>query len=202
MIWALLIISINIIVLLPVIIIGILLGIDFRTVFDVNQDIMLIEVYIFKRLRIARLNARVFADNLYIKFLRTPYRKVSWLIERFDKKSTKPNSMSNINENVGKMQDKVIAPIKIKSLRINVILGTEDAYLTSILWSAIGLLLGTFDEVVSKRLEIKNYTTHYKPHYYGNEFVFDIALRISVWEIFKIVSIFKGKKKVRSAQKV
>lgn len=191
-------VSINIFILLPAIVIGLIYGIDFRTVFDVNQELMLIEVYVFKRLRVARLRARVYADHIYVKFLTTPYRKLSWLIKRFDKNSTKSNIVSQSADKKGVSQADIITPIRVKSLRINMIVGTDDAFLTSFIWSGAGMLLGVLDEVVSNRLKIKKYRTQFKPNYYGNEFAMDVALSISFREIMRIVSVMKGKKKVRA----
>lgn len=163
------------------------LNIELRAVFGVNQEIIAIEAYIFKRFRIARLNGYVHDGELYFKFKRKPYRKVSRLMDKLGSRRKSKTEEIYANGQTENKKAEKSAPVKIKDLRINVTIGANDAMTTSFLWSAVAVLASGLDHLVKKYVKIDKYNAFYRPRYDGSDLLVDIHAKIGMGEVLRLI---------------
>lgn len=175
------------------------ISIDFRTVIDIDKNDFVVEVMLFRRLRLLRFKIVLVDGAFYIKTLRRPYRSVEYL--------------SNINNKVEKVTRKKSKKIdivelytalthhklRLEQLRVYINVGGDDSLVTSMIWGGAETVATIALALSSKILESENVSILVKPEFKSADFVADTLIKVRIGSIlntlFSIAIIMHRNKK-------
>lgn len=175
------------------------ISIDFRTVIDIDKNDFVVEVMLFRRLRLLRFKIVLVDGAFYIKTLRRPYRSVEYLTSS-NKKVNKVTHKKNKKIDIGELYAALTHhKMRLEQLRVYINVGGDDSLVTSMIWGGAETVATIALALSSKILESENVSILVKPEFKSADFVADTLIKVRIGSIlntlFSIAIIMHRNKK-------
>lgn len=159
------------------------ISIDFRTVIDIDKNDFVVEVMLFRRLRLLRFKIVLVDGAFYIKTLRRPYRSVEYLTSS-NKKVNKVTRKESKKKDIGELYSALTHhKLRLEQLRVYINVGGDDSLVTSMIWGGAETVATIALALSSKIIESENVSILVKPEFKSADFVADTLIKVRIGSI-------------------
>lgn len=159
------------------------ISIDFRTVIDIDKNDFVVEVMLFRRLRLLRFKIVLVDGAFYIKTLRKPYRSVEYLTNS-NNKVEKVTRKESKKKDIGELYSALIHhKLRLEQLRVYINVGGDDSLVTSMIWGGAETVATIALALSSKIIESENVSILVKPEFKSADFVADTLIKVRIGSI-------------------
>lgn len=159
------------------------ISIDFRTVIDIDKNDFVVEVMLFRRLRLLRFKIVLVDGAFYIKTLRKPYRSVEYLTNS-NNKVEKVTRKESKKKDIGVLYSALIHhKLRLEQLRVYINVGGDDSLVTSMIWGGAETVATIALALSSKIIESENVSILVKPEFKSADFVADTLIKVRIGSI-------------------
>lgn len=159
------------------------ISIDFRTVIDIDKNDFVVEVMLFRRLRLLRFKIVLVDGAFYIKTLRKPYRSVEYLTNS-NNKVEKVTRKESKKKDIGVLYSALTHhKLRLEQLRVYINVGGDDSLVTSMIWGGAETVATIALALSSKIIESENVSILVKPEFKSADFVADTLIKVRIGSI-------------------
>lgn len=159
------------------------ISIDFRTVIDIDKNDFVVEVMLFRRLRLLRFKIVLVDGAFYIKTLRKPYRSVEYLTNS-NNKVEKVTRKESKKKDIGELYSALTHhKLRLEQLRVYINVGGDDSLVTSMIWGGAETVATIALALSSKIIESENVSILVKPEFKSADFVADTLIKVRIGSI-------------------
>lgn len=183
------------------------ISIDFRTVIDIDKNDFVVEVMLFRRLRLLRFKIVLVDGAFYIKTLRKPYRSVEYLTNS-NNKVEKVTRKESKKKDIGVLYSALIHhKLRLEQLRVYINVGGDDSLVTSMIWGGAETVATIALALSSKIIESENVSILVKPEFKSADFVADTLIKVRIGSILNtlfsiMINMHRNKKAAGNTENI
>lgn len=183
------------------------ISIDFRTVIDIDKNDFVVEVMLFRRLRLLRFKIVLVDGAFYIKTLRKPYRSVEYLTNS-NNKVEKVTRKESKKKDIGELYSALIHhKLRLEQLRVYINVGGDDSLVTSMIWGGAETVATIALALSSKIIESENVSILVKPEFKSADFVADTLIKVRIGSILNtlfsiMINMHRNKKTAANTENI
>lgn len=183
------------------------ISIDFRTVIDIDKNDFVVEVMLFRRLRLLRFKIVLVDGAFYIKTLRKPYRSVEYLTNS-NNKVEKVTRKESKKKDIGELYSALTHhKLRLEQLRVYINVGGDDSLVTSMIWGGAETVATIALALSSKIIESENVSILVKPEFKSADFVADTLIKVRIGSILNtlfsiMINMHRNKKTAANTENI
>lgn len=183
------------------------ISIDFRTVIDIDKNDFVVEVMLFRRLRLLRFKIVLVDGAFYIKTLRRPYRSVEYLTSS-NKKVNKVTRKESKKKDIGELYSALTHhKLRLEQLRVYINVGGDDSLVTSMIWGGAETVATIALALSSKIIKSENVSILVKPEFKSADLVADTLIKVRIGSILNtlfsiMINMHRNKKTAANTENI
>lgn len=152
------------------------IGLDSRIAINLDNGFAVADTFILKGIFLFKFKVILHDEDFYIKIGNKPYRKLKFYINNM-----KPKRKSSM----------ALPKITISKMDVKVCAGVENAaFLDTVMWGGLELLLDNLQLLISNYVNIKHYRNIISPSYTDNsaKLAVDINIKFSILKLLSFLT--------------